>query len=725
MTQNLKYGLSAMTLATAFIATPSPVQAKMMDEIITTAQRTEQNLQDVPVSVTAVTLAEIESRQVYDVLDLQALVPNINMATNTGTSNAARIFLRGVGEDESRGAVDQAVGIYVDGVYIGRSVGSLFDLVDLQSIEVLRGPQGTLYGRNSNGGAIKLTSVKPQLGENGGDVRLTLGNHDRQDIRGMANFALGENSAVRATAMYRSRDGFHTVKPNGPRANFARNVGKQDVTAGRLQFMHDFGNDWDILLSVDRTVDGSDPIPDSIAPGSDADNNIFTIEPAPGTTCPATGGFLGFSLGCFAEYENETTSQGLNATINGVLGTFDLTSITAYREMEDDLVTRIGFPYSQQTDQDQTSQEFVLSSNFGGAFEMVGGLFFFNEDLKLNSTFIFPFSIESSTKSIAAFGQGVFAVNDRLDITAGLRVTKEEKDFNGQRVGSAFARNESRDFDNVSYTLKADYDLTDDVMLYVSYATGFKSGGWSPDAFNAAGVFLPVDEEEVGTFELGARTQFWDNRAQINLTYFASKYDDLQIGASVPGSSFAPPVPGNVFTRFNVNETEIQGLEAEWRFALNERFNLSGNLGLLDAEYQDVNLFQAAGLTAGGASCPGGVVTVACALDLELKNAPSYKATVAADYSQPAYNGEISVSGDISFEDSSWSLVANSPPHALAKIPTLLNGRIKYADDNGWSVAVWSKNMLDNEYYRAASGTALTTYASEPLTFGVDLGYTF
>lgn len=719
-------GLGIALGAMAMLAMPTTALAQI-DEIVTTAQRTEQNLQDVPVSVTAVTLEELEERQVYDVLDLQTLVPNINIATNTGTANAARIFLRGVGEDESRGAVDQAVGIYIDGVYVGRSVGSLFDLVDVESIEVLRGPQGTLYGRNNNGGAIKLNSVKPVIGENEGSARLTIGNYDRLDVRAVGNLALGENTAIRATGMYRSRDGFHTLNPNGARANLAgTNVGEQEIYAGRIMLSHDFGNDWNLLIAADRSEDNSDPLPDSVAPGFDADNDIFTIEPAPGTTCPETGGFIGFGLGCFAEYSNETISQGLNATLKGNLGNFDVTSITAYREMNDDLVTRIGFPYSQQTDQDQFSQELVASSNLDGAFNFVTGLYYFREDLLLNSTFVFPFIVDTSTESFGIFGQGTFDVTDQLALTGGLRYTTETKDFDGQRVGSTFARQDSADFDNVSYSLKADYDITDDVMVYASYSTGFKSGGWSPDAFNAAGIFLPVNEEEVATFELGARTQFWDNRAQVNVTYFNSDYTDLQIGASVPGSSFTPPVPGNVFTRFNVPKTKIDGLEVEWRFEPHDQFTLSGNLGLLDARYTEVSDFAAAGLTAGGSSCAGGVVTQQCALDLELKNAPSYKASIAAVYRQPFMNGEISYSGDINFEDATWSLVANAPIFAYTEIPTLVNARVAYTpDDSGWSVGLWSKNLTNEEYYRAASGTGFTTYASEPATYGVDLGFNF
>ncbi len=215
------------------------------------------------------------------------------------------------------------------------------------------------------------------------------------------------------------------------------------------------------------------------------------------------------------------------------------------------------------------------------------------------------------------------------------------------------------------------------------------------------------------------KSRLADDRIRFNATYFNNNYDDLQIAATVPGLGF---------TRFNVDETEIQGLEFEATFAPNERFELSANLGLLDGEYQALNQLQAESLLGafGAANCPGGVATPDCAQDLELKNAPSYKATINALYLQPFMNGEVAVSGDISFEDDSFSLVANAPFNALSRIPTLVNARIGYSpDDAGWTAGLWARNMLDKEYFRAATATAFAVYAAEPATYGVDIGYRF
>ncbi|MFN7053969.1 TonB-dependent receptor [Hyphomonas sp.] len=690
---------------------------RRLGAITVTAQRTEENLQDVPVAVTALDARMLEDKQVADLLDLHTLVPNINMATNTGTANAARIFLRGVGEDESRGAVDQAVGIYVDGVYVGRSVGSLFDVVDLSSIEVLRGPQGTLYGRNTIGGAIKLTSVRPQF-ENSGDVRATLGNNGRYDVRGTGNLQLGERTALRVTGLLRERDGFHDVIPNGGNADQRRNgVGALHVMSVRGSLYTEFNPDWSFQLTADHTLDRSDPIPDSVAPGNDADGNIFTIEPIPGIVCTAGS----TAIGCFTGYDQRAKTTGVSGTLKGDVAGLDFTSITAYREMEDNLVTRIGSPFRQATDQNQFSQEFTLGGK-GDKLDWLLGAFYFTEDITLNTVFVFPFRIDTSTDSYALFGQGSYAVTDALSVTAGLRYTSETKDFFGQNFTLPFSRRDSADFDNVSYTIGADYRFNPSVLGYAKYSTGFKSGGWSPDAFSGTAVFLPVDEETLKSAEVGLKTDLFDNTVRLNVAAFFNQYEGLQIGATVPGVGF---------TRFNVDETEIKGLEVEGVWQITENLQLNGNLGLLSAEYTSMNGDQARGLTNNGAGCPAGTNAadnaqiIACALGLELKNAPEYKATLGMLYTRPLANGELVFSGDVSFEDDTWSLVANSPPHALTRGPTLLNARIKYESLAGWSVALWGKNLTDEEYWRAASAGSFTTYASEPLTYGIDIGWKF
>lgn len=715
--------LISTTSLMGVLAVPSAAQAQI-DEIVTTAQRRAESTQDVPVAVTVISTEDFEVKQINDTLDLQNFVPNLNIGTNTGTANAPRIFLRGIGEDESRGAVEPAVGTYIDGVYIGRLVGSLLDLVDLEQVEVLRGPQGTLYGRNSNGGAIKISSIKPQQ-ETAASARFTFGNLGRFDARGMANYALTDTTAVRLTGLYKERDGFIDFRPtgNGISDQARENINQVETIAFRGSLSQDIG-DWNVLITADYTDDDSDPTPSVIIDSLDADGDLFTLEPAPGTTCAsqdanAPAGPFQFTrpVGCFGGFSNETKSQGISGTVTGELGMFTVQSISSFRKLNDDLSSHIGFPFAQQTDQDQFSQEVTLSSNLEGPFNFVTGAFYYKEDLVLDSVFVFPFTVASDTESFAIFGQGEFEVTDRATLTAGLRYTDENREFAGSNLAFGLSNSAETEDSNISYTLKGDYDLTDNLMVYASYATGFKGSGFSPDCFGATACFLPVDEEEVRTIEFGMKSQIWDNRLQFNATYFNNQYDDLQIAASVPGLGF---------TRFNVDETQIQGLEVDLLFKPNERFTLAANLGLLDAEYQELDINQAGGLTNNGVPCPGGIVTIDCALNLDLKNAPDYKANISAIYDHPMSNGTLSFSGDISFEDDSFNLVANTPFSAQTDVPTLINGRIAYTpEDSFWRVSLWAKNITDEEYFRAGTGTGNAVYPSEPATYGVDVGFDF
>lgn len=690
------------------------------DAIVVTAQRRAADLQDVPTAVTAISSDEIVEQNIFDVSDLQYQVPNISIAAGTGTANSARIFLRGVGEDESRGAVDPAVAIYVDGIYIGRNVGALFDIVDLERIEVLRGPQGTLYGRNASGGAIKLESRKPQF-ENEGSLGVTVGNEGRLDVRGIGNIAFSDRTALRVSGLYRERDGFWDLNPNGNVADEGGEVGALDLGAVRASLRHVFNEDWEVQIIGDYTDDQSDPIPASRAPAVDTDGDVFTIEPPAGVTCPAPPG-LSFlqPTGCFTDFSSEVQTGGASVNLSGKFGSFDFVSLTGYRFMQDELSSVVSIPFGQDTDQDQFSQEFLLTSNFDGPFNFVTGLYYFQEDVELDVSFVALTQIETDTEAYAAFGHGTYDFTPFLTLTAGVRYTSEDKTFNG--IGLIGTRDDEQTFVNTLYNVGLDYDITDNVMAYVSYATGFKSGGWSPDCFaGGIGCFRPVEEEEVATTEVGLRSQFFDNRLTFNASYFFNVYEGLQIGATVPD------VGG--FTRFNVDETEIQGFEIETSLLVTDSFTLYGNLGLLDAEYTEVTPFQAGGLTNSGAVCPGGVATVECALGLDLKNAPEYKGLVGGQYEyQLANGGNLFFNLSASFEDESWSLVANAPPATLTDPGTLVDARVAYTAPSGrWTLAAWGTNLSDREIWRAATSTTAggDVYASPPRQFGIDLDVRF
>ncbi|WP_336986742.1 TonB-dependent receptor [Altererythrobacter aquiaggeris] len=705
--------------------------------IIVTAQRRAQDLQDVPAAVTALTGAALENRQIADTNDLQNQIPNVVISTGTGTANSARIYFRGVGEDESRGAIDPAVGIYIDNVYLGRTVGSLVDLVDIEQVEVLRGPQGTLYGRNTNGGAIKISSVRPQLGETSISGEVGYANYDRISAKASVNVSPWDTGALRLSGLYRQREGYFELNPNGDFANLAgTTVGDEKVFALRGSLYGELSDQWSFLAIVDYTKDKSDPVPSSIIAESDnagvvtdRDGDIFTIEPAPGATCssatPAT--FLG--VGCFSDFNSKVDAFGVSYQLTGEYDTFTISSTTAFRTLKDDLSTHISFPYFQNTDQNQFSQELLLNTNFG-AVDLTAGAFYYTEDAELAFTFILPVTNNVDTESFSLFGQAAVEIG-ALTLTGGLRWTDESRDFVGTSVVIPEVV-DSVSTDNITWTAKADYEITPDILVYATYATGFKSPGFSSDCFSPTGCFLSVDEEELDSIEAGLRTQFMDGRATFNATYFYNDYTNLQISATTGGG---------VFTRSNAGEARIQGVELEFGLRPVAGLDIYGNASWLDAEYRNLSPLQAgtlsnSNITSGtaGPACTNVTATgpsaqfdqqvVDCALGLELKNAPEWKGLLGFNYAFPVGSGEVFFGGDAAYEADSFALVANNPG-SLVEPGFRLDARIGWrADDERWKVTVWGKNLTDREYFRATTSVN-QIYAAPPLTFGIDVGFRF
>jgi iron complex outermembrane receptor protein len=335
------------------------------------------------------------------------------------------------------------------------------------------------------------------------------------------------------------------------------------------------------------------------------------------------------------------------------------------------------------------------------------------------------------------FGQAELEVTDALTLTGGLRWTTEDREFVGNAGGplAGFGTNitGTADTDNITWTAKADYAITDDILIYASYATGFKSPGFSSDCFNPTACFRRVDEEQLDSIEAGLRTQFWDGRITFNATAFYNDYQDLQISGTLPSGAF---------TRINAGEARIQGAEIEGRIEPIDGLTFYGNASFLDAEYRNLN-FQQAGLlsnstnTVPGLACANVTATagtpqyeqqvVDCALGLDLKNAPEFKGLIGFVYEADMGAGQIFFGGDAAYEDDTFGLVANVP--GTEQSPgTRIDARIGYRTDR-WRITLWGKNLTDREYFRANTFNVPTrqnqVFAAPPLTFGVDIGFTF
>lgn len=714
--------LIAGTFAAGFAAAQDVSNiSKKIEEVIVTAERRAESIQSVAVAVTAIDIASIESKSIGNILDIGRYVPNAVIINGTGPANSSRIYFRGIGEDDSRNP-DPAVGTYLDGIFIGRTIGGLLDVADVAQIEVLRGPQGTMFGRNSNGGAIRVITVSPQ-DENTLSLTGGLGSDGRKMVKVVGNLAISEDTAFRVAVLDKQRDGFSTVTPNGDLASNARDgVGDKDISVFRASLRHNFNENWTGTLTMDQVKDKSDPVPSSYITSSvdasvvtDRDQNIFTTEPAPGVTCSSFTPAIFLSVGCFTDYHSDVEISGTSLKIEGSLGDYDFVSLTGHRTLEDDASMFVSYPYTQVTDQEQLSQELTISSNFDGAFNYIAGVYYWDEDVDFDSTFIFRHVSVTETESLAVFAQGSFEMTDQLTLVGGMRYTDETRDFSGTNMAFGLSNSDSIDMQNKTYTVKLEYQANDDMFMYLSAATGYKTPGFSPDCFSGTSCFLPVAEEEVSSFEAGIRSDLLDDRLRLNATFFYSKYDDLQVGATVPGLGF---------TRFNLNSATVQGLELEAVFKPTENLEIFGNVGTNDGKYDGLTQLQADTISVAGATCPGGIATIQCGEAKKMKNAPEFQANLGFLWRANLTSGEITLGGDIAFEDESYSLVSNNPGSLIDHDP-LINARMSYAPHEGnWSMALWGKNLTDQEYWKATTSPN-KAYPAAPLTWGIDFRVNF
>ena len=316
---------SKFLLAVPAIAVSLPALA--VDEIIVTAERIEANLQEVPMAVTALSAADLETNNITSTMELTKTVPGMVYRRNTGTASASNVYIRGFGDDESR-LTDPTTGLYIDGVYVGRPYGSLVELIDAGSVEVLRGPQGTLYGRNTIAGAIKINSA--DRGENGGNFAVSVGDEGYRKVKGGFSYGINDSSGIIFSALHEESDGYFNAGAFGKQ-------GGKDVTAVRVAYDKEFGNDWSLKISADLVEDDSDPTP------------------------ATTRGTYTTTAASSREYIDNTESSGLTVALNGPVGDWDMSVLYGNRSIENFLDSHISARYSQIMDQTQDSLKFLVT----------------------------------------------------------------------------------------------------------------------------------------------------------------------------------------------------------------------------------------------------------------------------------------------------------------------------------------------------------------------------
>ncbi len=791
MKHNKTRNYQLLTLAAAITAAGGTLAADNVgiEEVVVTAQKRAESLQDIPLAVSAFSGDQIREDGIASMEDIGSRTPGMVFAAFS--SGQPEIAIRGIGTKEDGAAASDSTVVSIDDVYIAARTAQVFDIFDLERVEVLRGPQGTLYGKNSIGGSINFVTSKPTE-ETEIRVRATTGNYGRRDLGAMISGGLSNNLFGKIAFSSRENDGYFSNVLNG------EHRGETDTLAvrGQLRWM---ASD---ALEVTFTADTADD-----------DNKDTNREPVGGTGVSGNGdnydpiavnkayGGAGDPHNAANDEEGFTDRevQGYSVKVNWDLENMTFTSITSYRESEFDWAEDseglpggpggdpiadplVGFRFdvtdSAVEDTEQLTQEFRLTSAGESSMDWVVGMFYSLEDIKRTETFCIPncngnvinpgtntplpngLILNSSDQknestSWALYGQAGFDLTDSLSLTAGLRYSYEEKDVEiGARVDEGLVPvavfvqpydpvKATDDWSNVSGRLALDWTVSEDVLLYASVSTGFKSGGFIGSASTPERADDSFDEEKAINYELGMKSQWWDNRVQVNVAAFFTDYEDLQV------TRFYRPVdnPANVFGEFiteNAAEATIQGVEVELLYVPTENLEIGGNFAYLDTEFDDFTP-EVADLAPGdgagpcpvdsrsaGNIGPGG--ELGCIPDYsgnKLRQAPRKTASLFSKYTwQLGENlGELSAKLNYRFQDHSFYDPDNNDITVIPRY-RIWDARLAWASGDGhWEVAGWVKNFTDEEYrthiYSQRGGSIAFATFGAPKTSGLTVTYSY
>ncbi len=717
-------------------------QSIALEEVVVTAQKREQNLQEVPVAVTAFDASALENAGVQDVTELQKTAPNVTMQVSRGTNSTLTSYVRGIGQADPLWGFEPGVGLYVDDIYLARPQGGVLDVFDVERIEVLRGPQGTLYGKNTIGGAVKYVT-KRLTGEPELNISGAVGSYNQRDLKISGQLPLIEDKLFFGASVAQfKRDGYGEFLQNGD-----ENYDK-DLMAARISLEWLPSDDVSVRFSADRTED------DSNAKGGHrlTDSVLNPTEAVPSDV---------FDSNSDMDTDNEVESSGASLIVSwDVNDSMTFKSITSYREGETE--TNIDFDNTSLPslhvpavyDDDQTTQEFQLSYSSDN-LDIVGGLYYYEGtasgafDVLLglfNPAGPFDPSLGEfdavtagtvDTTSYAAYVHATYAINEAWALTLGGRYTVDEKDAevykasllvdgtSDQLGGDTLATlavatdyENDEDWSEFSPRISVDYKWNDETLLYASYSEGFKSGGFDMrgDATKNPATVDGYDPELVDTWELGIKTELLDGRVRLNAAAFYTDYTDVQVTvqqSSDGGTNFVSSV-------LNAGEADIRGFEVEALAQVTENLSASLMMGYINAEFEEVET-----------DTPSGTVDLAD--DWNFANTPEKTASLKLMYNTSLGNlGELALSAGVSYRDET---------QIFPQVESLVDensytlwdaSAVWYSADEHWTVGLHGKNLSDEEYrvggYNFANlggDESIIGYYGNPRTVSLNFGYNF
>jgi iron complex outermembrane receptor protein len=748
-------------IAVTLAAPLSIAQEGGLEEIVVTARKQTESLQDVGIAVSAMSQTEIERSFARDLTDLASISPNLIIDdTGQGPGGVAAIFIRGIGVADVEKNFDPAVGVVVDGMFIGANAGSLLRSIDLASAEVLRGPQGTLFGRNTIGGLINVTRTQP-TGELGGKLRAGIENYDTFYVDGVLNFGVTDNLAGKVVLAARDQgEGYFSNATTGQ-----SDRGKVDYQSYNINFLWTATDALELEFTYQEEETDQDT-PELINTAQDRHLFCNNTGQSPGNTVDY--GYCSPSLNSPISGDRYTTlNQGLRSggpTANRdnpllfslesdavplpLQSTFDteMYSLEARWSPSDsyridymfghwesdetaftnwDGVPELLYSTSRPGSYEQDSHELRLTYDAGGSLSFVGGVYFWESSYiaESNSWVGFPAPgliidiyqfTEQDTESRAVFFEGDYAVTDALTLTLGGRYTEDEKktrqEGNVETISGDFTSNPEEEWSEFTPRVGGRYAFSDDLMAFLTYSKGYRSGGFNGRVNSVIEAREAFDPETVDNYELGIKSEWLDNRLRINANIFYMEYEDKQEELQLPDSTGT----GQKTVVTNASNATIQGIEFDIQAYVSDRLSLRANLGYLDTDYDD---FQYTALD-------GSVVDLSA---LEFRRAPDTTATLDATYEWDVANGNAWIRGSYHYIGGHFTNVTNSP-ELENDGQNLVDASINYAMNNGLQISVFGRNLTDEDGYSHGYDVAgLWSYAAvrAPRTYGVEVTYNF
>ena len=725
-------GLALTLLAGAPPALLAGESARVLEEVVVTARRTEETLASVPASVSAFSGAALEEARIDDLGELQGWVPNLSL--HVGDASNAVIYLRGIGQIDALAFSDPGVGVYVDDVYLGRAQGSFLDVMDVERIEVLRGPQGTLYGRNTIGGAVKYVSAKPD-DDLAAKFDVTFGNYGKTDFKASLGGRLSDTLRGQLSLAELRRDGYADNRYDGG------DDGDRDTSAWRALLLFE---PIDSFLAQ-LTIDSSDANPKhSRTPAKETSCCALStlFQTAPETPADADP----FSLDVSFNEVERTQSDGVSLLLDyAITPELTLKYIGAQRELEYngeldlDGTRHRTFDVFFNVEQEQTTHELQLTYDQQD-LTLVAGLYLFDEEsvsfdgiIGPNLFFLPDFGLdlfvfsglnENRSEAFAFYADVTYRFLDELSVSVGARQSQEEKEFErlveffpssllpenqaeitqstlaiggGIRTTSLNVPDQNdldNEWDNLSLKASVDYQVTPEIMLYLSAAQGFKSGGFngrSNNAFEAE----PYDEENLLAWESGFKARFGGGiPIRLNGAIFLNDYEDFQVQIFRVN-----PATGQFVGVFqNAGAARTYGLEVDAEALLTDSLSLNGNLGYLKSKYEE---FEDGGMDV--------------ARDRQLVNAPEWDISLGLEWDLPIAGGIFTVAPHVNYRSKTYLTVSSS--ETLEQEPyTLVNANLRYiTSDESLTLIISGKNLTDKKYRN--HGFDLAAFP------GVELGY--